>query len=165
MATETIRFARLDESSAAVSIWKEAANWLIERHQPLWPPELFTLTMAESHVMRGELVLAFKDDEPCAAMLVQTSDAVCWSERTPGSALYIHKLAVRRRHAGHKWPEKLLAWAAVLAAPLGVPLRLDCASRPGLEAVYTRCGFRRVDPGPVVRDGFEVLRLERPFDG
>jgi len=156
-----IRLARLDEASAAISIWKEAANWLIERRQPLWPAELFTLTMAEAHVRRGELVLAFDKYEPCAAMLVQTSDPVCWPEMAAGSALYLHKLAVRRSHAGRNWPDKLIAWARAQAMPLGVPLRLDCAVRPELEGVYARCGFARVDPGPVMRDGFEILRLER----
>lgn len=88
MATETIRFARLDEASDAVSIWKEVANWLIERHQPLWPAELFTLAMAEAHVKRGELVLAFKNDEPCAPMLVQARSRMLARNGRRVGALY-----------------------------------------------------------------------------
>ena len=57
---------------------------------------------------------------------------------------FVHRLAVRRSHAGQGVSTALLQWAVDRARALGKRyLRLDCdADRPRLRTLYERFGFR-----------------------
>jgi GNAT superfamily N-acetyltransferase len=156
-----IRFARPDEAALAVPIWREVAQWLSDRNMALWPPSMFTLEMGLVHAEAGELVLGFDGETACASMLLQGADPVVWPEKVGEAALYLHKLAVRRASAGSGWAERMIMWAAARAEDARMPLRLDCAPRPALMGLYEGCGFVGVDGGPVLRDGFMVMRYER----
>jgi GNAT superfamily N-acetyltransferase len=157
-----IRPAAVGEAEIAVSIWAEAANWQKENGHPHWHSSDFPLEMAQERSRAGELVFGFDDNIPCACMLIQTVDPIFWPEKLAGSALYLHRLAVRRTYAHHGWGGALIEWAAKQAANLGVPLRLDCAPRARLMNLYSFNGFLPVDEGPVERGGFTVVRYERP---
>ncbi len=154
-----VRSADAEEAQIAVSIWSEAAAWQKENGHPYWLPEDLRLEMAEVRINAGELILGFEDGAARACMLVQTSDTIFWPEKAAGSALYLHRLAVKRSHAGQGWGKELITWAAIHAA--GLPLRLDCAPRPRLMNFYSSNGFVPVDAGPVERGGFSVIRYER----
>lgn len=113
-------------------------------------------------IARGEIVVGTVDGQPVACMQLVSADPMFWPEASAGSALYVHKLAVARGHAGTGWPDALLNWAVQQAAPASIPaVRLDCAPRPKLAAVYERCGFSRVDAEPVDCGGFGAWRFER----
>jgi hypothetical protein len=90
----------------------------------------------------------------------------------PGRALYLHRMAVRRRAAG--LGAAILAWAADVARGQGRDaLRLDCvASNKGLRGYYEAAGFthrddvtvrgapgQRLDEGPTTVVSRYELRL------
>ncbi len=154
-----IRLAGLDEARLAVDVWREAAAWAKASGHSYWLPHDIKLEMAEARSRAGELVVGFERDELCACMLVQNADPIYWPERPAGSALYLHRLAVKRAFVGQGWGVALIAWAAGHAA--GLPLRLDCAPRPRLMNLYSSNGFVPVDDAPVERGGFSVVRFER----
>ncbi len=158
----TVRLARRDEAAAAVAIWREAALWLIGLGQPLWTLDQFDEAFGAELAGAGQLALGFDRDQPVAAMTIQDEDRLFWPEDARGSALYLHKLAVRRDFAGQGWSWRLIDWAGLCAGERALPLlRLDSAPRPGLIRLYEGCGFARVDAGPVLRGGFETVRFER----
>jgi predicted N-acetyltransferase YhbS len=57
--------------------------------------------------------------------------------------LYVHKLAVRRDHAGRGIGAALVEWASARAGASGRSfVRLDCLRNdPGIRAYYERLGF------------------------
>lgn len=155
-----IRFGKAEDVPAVLDIWREAYGFMVSINALLWTPDMFDSAAAERHVAAGELVIGFDGKgAPSACMLLQKSDPFFWPDRPEGSALYIHRVAVRRAEAGRGWPGRLLTWAAIQGR--GLPLRLDCAPRPKLMAVYESIGFVRVDDGPVTRGPFTVMRYER----
>lgn len=157
-----IRFAGEADAAAAVAIWREVSDWLAAIGQPLWSGADFDVASALAAVADGELVLGISDGRPAACMLLSRCDPVFWPEAAADAAVYVHKLAVVRRQAGAGWPLAMLGWAARHAAEIGADaVRLDCAPRASLVRIYRQCGFVPVDPGPVSRGGFSVLRFER----
>lgn len=91
-------------------------------------------------------------------MRLQVHDPLFWPEDRRGEALYLHRLAVRRRYAGGAVSKALLGSAVNEAKTSGRKyVRLDTvADRPKLRAVYERFGFalhsyRNVGPYYVAR--------------
>ena len=161
-AARNIRFATAGEADAAVQIWREAATWMIDRGEPLWTVEQFTLADALEHVRAARLVLGFEDDQPVAAFTLQEEDPLFWPDAEPASALYLHRVAVRRTSAGQGWTTRIIDWAAEQAERRGrTYLRLDCDRRPALMALYERAGFVPVSDAPVIVNGAPAIRLER----
>jgi len=110
----------------------------------------------------GELILGFEGSEAAATMFLQSADAKYWPEAEPGSALYVHKVAVRRASAGRGWLQRLIYFAAREARDRGVPfLRLDTVHRPKMQAMYEELGFRVLVEEPIVMYGQQMIRLER----
>ncbi|MDB5440015.1 MAG: hypothetical protein JWM33_2442 [Caulobacteraceae bacterium] len=145
-----------------VDVWREAAAWLERCGQPLWSPAEFTPERTIDLAERGELFAAFHDEAVVACMTLQGADPIFWNDAPHAAALYLHKLAVRRQHAGSGLSGAMIDWACGFGLERGVQaLRLDCAPRPALVDLYLRNGFRPFDQGAVVRGGYEVIRLER----
>ena len=76
---------------------------------------------------------------------LQWSDRIFWGE-IPQDAGYVHKLAVRRAHAGREFGLQLLRWAEKQASIAGKQyLRLNCLSSDrALCVYYEKAGFRHV---------------------
>jgi GNAT superfamily N-acetyltransferase len=139
-----IRRALEDELSLVSSVLSEAAHWLAARGQAIWElAELAPETLAPE-VRDGLYYLAFEDGEAAGVARLTLDDPQVWPQATPGEAIYVHRLAVRRRSAGATLSHALLSFAAAEAKRRGcAAVRLDCiASRPKLRAVYERFGFR-----------------------
>jgi GNAT superfamily N-acetyltransferase len=86
-----------------------------------------------------------------------------WPDAAPGSAFYVHRLAVRRSHAGAGWSQRLLDWAADEVRRNGRNfVRLDSEVRPRLLRLYEEAGFRRVDAEPFDTGRHQIIRFERP---
>lgn len=146
---------------AALAVLREAAQWLIERGTPLWLPDELAPEPLRHAAEAGELCLARIGGEVAGMMLLQSRDPLFWPEAREGEALYVHRLAVRRAVAGRGVARAILDWAADEARSAGSAyLRLDCADRPKLRALYESCGFRFHSPKDVGR--FSVARYERP---
>jgi len=104
--------------------------------------------LLEPAVSAGHVWLAERGGEAAGTVTLTPVD-VLWPD--DGTALYVHRLAVRRRAAG--LGVALLAHAAATATAAGCDrLRLDCmADNAVLRAYYVRTGFRHVGDVEVPR--------------
>ena len=154
--------ATVGDAPAAAAILREAALWLEAMGQKNWEPEWFTPESMVPNAERGELWLAWAGSDAVGTMLVATTDEDFWPEDRLGEALYVHKLAVARRAAGHGVAQALLLQAEAEAQRVGTSkLKLDCrADRPKLQALYEAAGFQRVDERTVF-GWLHVVRYEK----
>jgi GNAT superfamily N-acetyltransferase len=111
--------------------------------QPNWPTP-FPRRPVTKNAQAGELYLASLGREVVGTVTLQWEDPRFWGDDgSDGRAGYVHRLAVRRTHAGTGLGALLLSWAAdeVLAAGRS-RLRLDVVShnRP-LRRYYESVGF------------------------
>ena len=159
MSVEVIvRRARPDEARHAISILLEAAAWLESRGEPLWLPDEIDTGSVRRDVELGHYVLAFAGADTAGTARITPTDQLFWPEAPAGEALYVHRLAVRRRHAGGHASRALLDFAVTEARAAGCRcVRLDTdAFRPRLRGVYETYGFvfrdeRVVGPHTVAR--------------
>jgi len=158
----TVRLAATAEAADAVAIIREAAAWAAARGIAVWAAHEIRTEAFEEAAREAELVLGFADAIPAATMLLQTEDPVYWPNEAPASALYLHKIAIRRAFAGQAWLSRLVDFAAKSAANRGIPrLRLDTMLRPKMQSMYERHGFRRLAEEPLVIAGRQMIRMER----
>ena len=110
----------------------------------------------------GQLLMGFCGDRPAATMLLQSSDPVYWPDAAPNTALYLHKIAVRREFAGHGWLTRLIDFAVNDARYHGIRwLRLDTLCGSPLEGLYAQHGFAALKEAPFVAGGHLMIRMER----
>ncbi len=134
-----MRRARPEDVERAAAILEEAAGWLRSRGIEQWPARFQREVIADDIRCR-DCYLAWEGAEPVGTFCLQDADQQMWGDRPP-DALYLHRLAVRRSHAG--LGRELLAWAERATAEAGKRyVRLDCwAANPGLRAYYERAGY------------------------
>jgi hypothetical protein len=157
-----IRYADVTHAEAAVCILKEATQWLIDRGLSHWALDDFQIANFVAAAAAGELIIGFEGAEAAAVMLLQGADAIYWPTEMPGSALYIHKLAVRRTSAGRRWSAHMVEWAAAQASARAVPrLRLDTLAGTTLQTLCESYGFLPVDRCPIRVATATVIRMER----
>lgn len=136
--SESIRFF--------ADILKEAAQWLEDTGKKNWEPSRFTVEniLRESNI--DELYLCCADDEPAGCFRMQTKDEFFWPGAPESEALYIHKLAVRRKFSGQGISKIMIDWVKDQALEKGIPyVRLDCiANRKKLCRLYSNLGFSKV---------------------
>jgi GNAT superfamily N-acetyltransferase len=166
MTCETqIRRATPQDVEVVSEILKEAARWLEQAGIPLWRETELEPASIGPDVSTGLFFLAEHSGAPAGTVKFQLEDPLFWPDVPPQEAAYIHRLAVRRAHAGTGLSSTLLRWAAERAQTLGFRyLRLDCvAARPRLRAVYERFGFehhsdRQVGPYFVSRYQYDTSK-------
>lgn len=143
------RPASADQLSAVEALLTEASRWLASRGIDQWqyPPHRDRISAALS---AGTVYLVSRESD---AQLVGTlqldefADPEFWcTDDAPESALYVHRMAVRRSLAGQGLGGEMLTWAADRARDAGKKwLRLDAwKDNPGLHAFYESEGFRLV---------------------
>ncbi len=154
----TIRPAQVEDTATVAAILREAAQWLTDRGIPLWQTDELHPEHVAGDVAAGLFWLAWVGHDPAGCVRFQLEDALFWPDVPKGEAVYVHRLAVRRRFAGGRVSEALLTWAYQQAQTMRRRwLRLDTvADRPALRAVYERQGFgfhseRQVGPYLVAR--------------
>jgi len=92
----------------------------------------------------------------------QTEDLEFWDDVPHEDSAFIHRVAVRREYAGLGVAKAMIDAAKEEARSLGKRyLRLDCADRPKLRAVYESQGFvfhsiKEREPFRVARYQFEL---------
>ena len=160
-------FAEPAEALAIAEVLQEAARWITTWRSQLWDPALVGESFVTPIIARGQMLTARTAGGIAGVMILLPEDPHFWPDRPPGEAVYLHKLAVRRAHAGTGVPAALIDHAAALArAQDRRLLRLDCD--PPLAPFYEGLGFRRVDEidvrhpeaGPM-----RVARMERRIAG
>lgn len=151
------------DAGEIVQVLQEAARWIETWRDQLWDPDLLGYDFVAPIVARGEFLVARAKGEIAGVAIVQLEDELFWPDRPPGEAGYLHKLAVRRAHAGRGVSRALIEASATQVAGWGRGLlRLDC--HPDLARVYVGFGFRKIDERPVVHPesgSLTVARMER----
>jgi len=149
----TLRRATDGDLDGVLALLAETAGWLNGRGVRQWPADGFPAGRITPLIGGGVLYLLERQDgeqgpdldradghgredrrvregRPVATLALDGhADPEFWSRGDdPGSALYVHKLAVARDHAGTGLGEALLDWAGLRALALGKRwLRLDCS--------------------------------------
>lgn len=138
-----IRPARGDDTRALVDILSEALKWVEQLDGTIMWVE-GELEEPRVRAEAGMFVVAESDGRIVGAIRFQLDDPLFWPDIDGGDSAFVHRLAVRRSHAGQGVSTALLQWAVDRARALGKRyLRLDCdADRPRLRALYERFGFR-----------------------
>jgi GNAT superfamily N-acetyltransferase len=167
VAGASLAHAARHDLPSVFEILEDAARWVQSIGMETWPPGSF---LTEGSKERGQLMRAFDervlyvatvDAEPAGTLSLFDRDERFWPG-APRDALYVHKLAVRRRFGGRGLGVALIRWADDQARDRGKRfLRLDTSPvDPGILAYYRRLGFERRDDA---WDGdLHVARLERP---
>lgn len=140
-----VTLAGPDDVDTVMAVMTEVAQWLITKGMDRqWPPVIPREFIAAS-VGKGEVYLARLNGGVAATVALQWSDQHIWGDR-PDDACYVHRLAVRRQHAGQGLGLMLLRWAESVACQRGKGyLRLDCwAENPVLVRYYANAGFTQV---------------------
>ena len=155
-----------DEAGAVARVLQEAARWITTWRSQLWDPALLGEDFVAPFIARGEMLTLRTGGEIAGVMILQPEDPLFWPDRPPGEAAYVHKLAVRRAHAGQGLAAALLDHAADMTRLQGRDrLRLDC--HPDLAGYYAGLGFRPVDERDVRHPEvgqIRVARMERRLD-
>ena len=158
----TVRRAALAEVHDAIAIIREAAAWAAARGIDVWAPREIREKAFEASARKAELLIGFADTTPAATMLLQAEDPVYWPDEAPASALYLHKVAVRRSFAGQGWLACLIDFAVVEASSASISrLRLDTILRPKLRLMYEQHDFRMLEEEPLFVNGKQMIRMER----
>ena len=158
-----VRVAGCEDASTVSSILVEAADWLAAKGVPLWAPGQLTVDQVAPDCGAGRFRLAWSATEALGTMRLTPSDPRFWPEAADREAVYLHRLAVRRRAARGVVSNAMLRHAAEFAGAKGVGfLRLDCeASRPALRRFYEAFGFEYHSDRTV--QGVHVARYQLPL--
>ncbi len=143
--TISIREAGPSDAALIHAVLCEAAAWLEGRDEPVWSPDEVSLETISREVREGfSYCLAESDGHPVGTLRFQLSDEEAWPDLPEGESAFVHRLAIRRSHAGGELSADLIQWAVDRATAIGRRyLRLDCvASRSKLRTLYERLGFR-----------------------
>ena len=140
-----VRQATADDTHALVDILTEALQW-VERLDGtiMWVEGELEEGLVRAEAEAGMFVVAEAEGRIIGAVRFQLEDQLFWPDIDGSDSAFVHRLAVRRSHAGQGVSTALLQWAVDRARALGKRyLRLDCdADRPRLRTLYERFGFR-----------------------
>jgi GNAT superfamily N-acetyltransferase len=156
-----IRRANPQDATLVVDVLREAARWLEQRGMPLWKEHELDPEQIAADVANELFYIAESSGDAAGVMRLQEEDPLFWPDAAQGEAMYIHRLAVRRKYAGGGVSNALLRWAFERTRSLGRRyLRLDTdAARPRLRGVYEAFGFRHRDDrrvGPYFVSRYEL---------
>ncbi|PWW33155.1 MULTISPECIES: GNAT family N-acetyltransferase [Paenibacillus] len=143
--------AQPEDTEDVMSLLMETAEWLRSQGSSQWNA---LLKGEDSHhtaeaIQRGD-VFVFKKGSDVAGMVILMSHPSAWDVHLWGSkahagdgALYLHRLAIRRKYAQSGLGRAILQWSSS-----GIQfedkhiVRLDCgADNATLNAFYTRNGY------------------------
>jgi GNAT superfamily N-acetyltransferase len=140
-----IRQASGDDTPALVETLTEAATWVEQMDGTvMWVEGELEEHRVRAEADAGMFVVAEASGTVVGAIRFQVEDQLFWPDLDGSDSAFVHRLAVRRSHAGQGISTALLQWTVDRARSLGKRyLRLDCdADRPRLRTLYERFGFR-----------------------
>jgi len=143
----TILPAQPSQAVIVSSVLTEAADWVASRGKRLWHATHISLEAVTPDVEAGMYQIAWMGGDAAGVVKLQMEDPDFWPDMANGEAVYLHRLAVRRRYAGGEVSNALLHRMVSIAGELGrTYVRLDCAAdRPALRRFYEAFGFRFYD--------------------
>jgi GNAT superfamily N-acetyltransferase len=155
----TVRQATKEDFVTIYAVLTEAADWLRSMGMPMWQngelePEKLSRS-ADSFYIAEDM-----GGSSAGVVMLTTEKDEFWPDVSCEQTLFLHRLAIRRAHAGHGLSRFLLDFAIQKAKSMGFRfVRLDCASdRLRLRAVYEDFGFTHHSDKTV--DSFHVARYE-----
>lgn len=129
--------ATTDDVAHVIDVLDEAAEWLLQQGIDQWPRR-FRHDVVLPAIEAGETFLVMVDGDLAGTITVDATDPA-WID-LPARALYVHRLAVRRRFAGIG--AEALAWVEQRAASDERLVRLDCvAANQALCRYYVQLGY------------------------
>lgn len=140
-----IRQATGEDTRTLVETLTEAANWVEQMDGTImWVEGELEEPRVRAEAEAGMFVVAEADGTVVGAIRFQLEDQLFWPDLDGCDSAFVHRLVVRRSHAGQGISTGLLQWTVDRARSLGKRyLRLDCdADRTRLRALYERFGFR-----------------------
>jgi GNAT superfamily N-acetyltransferase len=140
-----IRQATPEDAPAVMALLVEAARWVEKLDgTTMWAEGELTDDRVALEVEAGFFFVAERDGHLAGAIRFQLEDELFWPDIDVEDSAFVHRLAVRRKHAGQGVSAALLQWAAGHARSIGRHyLRLDCDhDRLRLRAFYEQFGFR-----------------------
>lgn len=145
VARPRIRAAYDGDVDEILDLLSEAAHWVTTLGIAQWP-EWFPREFIAEQVANNEVFVAVDGDVIAATVCVQWTDPMFWPDAAH-DAVYIHRLAVRRSHAGAGLGEQIIRWAENEALAAGRAwIRLDCLTEnTRLRRYYERLGFEHLD--------------------
>ena len=162
LCSRSVRYAEPDEASSVLRILNEATLWSTRFGEPVWMPNGFSLAEQRSLAIRREQVGAYDGDMMVGCMRLQREDLLFWPDDCAGDALYVHKMAVVRAHAGLAWANRLIDFAVESARSQSIGyVKLDTVPLPRMLELYTDMGFVVVDREPRSFGGRLLVRLEK----
>lgn len=159
----SIRKADPADIGIVSEILVEAATWLDRKGEKLWQTGELREEMIRDEVENGMYRIAELDGIGIGCFRYQNSDPEYWDDVPHGDSAFVHRVAVKRKYAGKGVAEKMIDWAKAKAREDGKAyLRLDCADRPKLRAVYEQMGFKY--HSRKARSPYIVVRYEYILD-
>ena len=166
MTDIVVRAATGADTRALVDVLTDAADWVLRLDGTvMWVEGELEEYRVRAEADAGLFLVAEADDQVVGVMRFQLEDQLFWPDVDPRDSAFVHRLAVRRSHAGRGVSIALLQRAVERTRLLDRRfLRLDCdAERTRLRAFYECCGFRlhsyrQVGP-------YYVSRYERDTSG
>jgi ribosomal protein S18 acetylase RimI-like enzyme len=149
-----------------VSLYDEAARWMVRRGTAQWKPGDKGAEHFRSRISSGEVWLASRGGRTVGAYELWWEDEQAWGPQPPVAG-YVHRLMTARESAPAGTGRELLAHAeGRIAAGGRAVARLDCvASNPRLRTYYEAAGYTAVgdEPGKLAADGtrYGVILLEK----
>jgi len=144
MSIEQLQETRTNEVE---EILKDSVAWLEQKGLGnLWTMEKCEWSSLKISYQIEDFYVLYVGQEAAACMAFTRQDLTYWEDPGDGAALYLHKLAVKRKYAGQNISSRMIAFAKEKAAEESRRyLRLDCnAERTRLRKVYEDCGFELV---------------------
>lgn len=149
----TFKRAEKSDLSIVLSILDDAAAWLTGSGIEQWPDKFsgaddWRTARIEEYVSAGHTFIVWHGVEPVGTFTLGGPDpdyADGWPEG-PGNAVYIFRMAVRRRWSGQDIGSRVLNWASAYTKRDDKHwLRLDCSrDNRALQQYYELRGFQRV---------------------
>ena len=154
-----------DRAAEVATILLAASAWSKLNSSFVWHAQDISVELLTAHSEKGELFGWIENCEILGCMLLVHEDKVHWPDDRPGEALYLHKLAVKRSHAGIGIGEALVAFACRAAKSRGINLlRLDTVPETRLPAYYERQGFVADPQGPADYAGRWLIRMQKRIE-
>ncbi len=115
-----------------------AVKWMDSTGLHQWEESNVRWTNLSKHFEISDFYIAYDSNIPVACMALIDHDPFFWPNIPQGESLYLHKIAVKRTHAGKGFSKELIDFAKEKAKLLGINiLRLDChLKRFKVRAVY-----------------------------
>ncbi len=139
-----VRAAIDSDAPQVIALLHEAAAWMAAKGTPAWDTAALNQAFIAPPIQRSELIVARCGPLIVGACTLSPADPEFWPGAPEGVAAYLHKLAVRRTHAGEGVSSRLIAECGDIARRWGCSkLRLDC--HPNLRSLYEQLGFTHLD--------------------